>query len=185
MSKKPQWKQKGDKGFGKNIQGVKDMLDGNFQRKLVVGQYNPTEEVRKIGDTWTDSEGYEWEQKEGYKMKKSSMPARGMFDKVCKDCDSPCTKSFDKDTHIRMGRCYKCQTTFELDLQFMKIGKNNNKHFFWLKLQNLMRWQAMDKEALLIIEQLENERNSVSFDKTVANALANSEVEMSINKNKN
>ena len=96
----------------KNLQKVQDMLDGNYKNKIQVG-YSSQDEHRKVGDKWVDSEGYEWEQHNGYKVKNSSMPAKGMFDKVCKDCYSPCTKSFDKDTHIRMGRCYKCQVHFE------------------------------------------------------------------------
>ena len=95
------------------------MLDGKGTGKIQVGQYTGEDEHRKVGDKWVDSEGYEWEQHNGYKVKNSSMPAKGMFDKVCKDCDSPCTKSFDKDTWVRMGRCYSCQTTFELDLQYL------------------------------------------------------------------
>ena len=49
--------------MGKNIQKVQDMLDGNYKNKIHVG-YSKTEETRKVGDKWTDSEGYEWEQKD-------------------------------------------------------------------------------------------------------------------------
>ena len=29
--------------------------------------------TRKVGDKWTDSDGYEWEQRAGYKLKKASV----------------------------------------------------------------------------------------------------------------
>ena len=46
------------KEIGKNIKKVAEMLDGSYgQRKITVGQYQPTEEVRKVGDRWTDSDG--------------------------------------------------------------------------------------------------------------------------------
>ena len=48
--------------MGKNIQKVQDMVDGNFKRKIQSG-YTPTEEKREVGDTWTDSDGVQWEQK--------------------------------------------------------------------------------------------------------------------------
>ena len=38
------------------------MLDGTYGGKTQVG-YSQTDEVRKVGDKWTDSDGYEWEQK--------------------------------------------------------------------------------------------------------------------------
>ena len=72
--------------MGKNLQKVQDMLDGNFQSKIQVG-YSKTEERREIGDRWFDSDGKEWEQKDGYISSVSKTPARGIFDKVCKDCD--------------------------------------------------------------------------------------------------
>ena len=51
--------------MSKNLQRVQDMLDGNYQSKIQVG-YSKTEKQRKIGDRWTDSDGKEWEQRDGY-----------------------------------------------------------------------------------------------------------------------
>ena len=62
----------------KNLAKVQSMLDGTYGGKIQSG-YTPTEEVRKVGDKWIDSEGYEWEQKEGFRVKNSVMPAVGMF----------------------------------------------------------------------------------------------------------
>jgi hypothetical protein len=41
-----------------------------------------------------------------------------------------------------MGRCYNCQVHFEEELKWNKknkIGEKNNKHFFWVKLQQLKK----------------------------------------------
>ena len=51
--------------MGKNTQRVQDMLDGNYKGKIQVG-YSKTEQKREIGERWTDSDGKEWEQKNGY-----------------------------------------------------------------------------------------------------------------------
>jgi hypothetical protein len=160
------------KKLQKNLSKVQDMLDGKGTGKIVVGQYNPTEETRKVGDKWTDSDGYEWEQREGFKVKNSTMPAVGMFSKVCKDCEKPCTSKIDKDTYNRMERCMYCQIDFEARLKTYPI-----KWWAWVKLQELQRWEAIDKEAEEMI--LANLGNN-PFDKKVANALANGEVEMTI-----
>ena len=155
----------------KNLQKVQDMLDGNYKTKTQVG-YSSTTEHHKVGDEWTDSDGYKWKQHDGWKEKVRTMPNVGMFSKQCKDCKKPCTTKIDKDTYNRMERCMYCQIDFEAKLKTYPI-----KWMAWVKLQELQRWEAMDKEAEEII--LSNLGNN-PFDKKVANALANGEVEMTI-----
>ena len=96
------------------------MLDGKGTGKIQSG-YSTVKEHRKVGDKWTDSEGYEWEQKDGYQVKKGgSMPAVGMFNHQCRDCGKNCSpkmaKPWDRDTFKADGRCYHCQLNYELDL---------------------------------------------------------------------
>ena len=170
--------------MSKNLQRVQDMLDGNFKTKTQVG-YSTFEERREIGEKWTDSEGYEWEQKQGFKVKRSNTPAVGMFPNQCKDCKKNCdSKSFDKDTHKRMGRCYHCQMHFEEDLKFMKIGKYGNKWQFWVRLQELNRWIAGRKELEDWIIEQDKIRNEKIYDTSVANAMANENVDMAFKQNK-
>ena len=56
-----------------------------YKSKIQVG-YSKTKETREVGDKWTDSDGYMWEQKEGFQVKLSNMPAVGMFNHQCKVC---------------------------------------------------------------------------------------------------
>ena len=70
--------------MSKNLRKVQDMLDGNYKNKIQVG-YSKTEQIRQVGDKWTDSDGVEWEQKNGYKYKIPTMPSVGLFSKQCKD----------------------------------------------------------------------------------------------------
>ena len=104
--------------YEKNLEKVQSYLDGTHQRKIQSG-YSTVEETHKVGDRWFDSDGKEWEQKNGYRSKVSKVNV-GMFSKQCKDCDKPCTKSFDIDTYNRMNRCYNCQVQFEEDLKWNK-----------------------------------------------------------------
>ena len=167
----------------KNLQKVQDMLDGNYKDKIQVGQYAPTEEVRKVGDKWTDSDGVEWEQKEGYRYKIPNLPSVGMFAHQCKDCKKNCSpktsKAWDRDTYKADGRCYYCQMDYEAEL---KTGKPI-RWFAYRRLKDLQNMESIHRDMEQWIEEMTKEKNKNPFDETVANALANGEVEMQINKN--
>jgi hypothetical protein len=86
-----------------------------------------------------------------------------------------------------MGRCYNCQVHFEQELKWNpknKIGRDNNKWFFWVKLQELLRWEAIDKDIEQLVENNYQENKKNPFDKSIVNALANENLEMSIKQNK-
>ena len=174
------------KKYEKNLTKVQSMLDGEFNRKIQSG-YTPGTVKREVGDIWTDADDIKWEQKKGYKMKITKTANVGVFKYQCKDCDTACIKSFDVDTYKRMGRCYHCQIEFEENLKYGKdcqIGENNNKHFFWVKLQELLRWKAMDKDAEQLIDDWHEQNKRNPFDERVANAIGNEELSMKFHKGK-
>ena len=167
----------------KNLEKVQSMLDGTYGGKIQSG-YSPTEKVRNVGDKWTDSEGYEWEQKEGFRVKSGgNMIARGMFNHQCKDCGKNCSpktgKPWDRDTFKADGRCYHCQMNYEMDLSFDKPIR----WFAYRRLKDLNNMDAIEKDMIQWVDEITKQRQQNPFDKTVANALANGEVEMSIKKN--
>ena len=165
--------------MSKNLQKVQDMLDGNYKTKIQSG-YTHYEEQRKVGDKWTDSDGVEWEQKKGYKMKISKLASRGIFDAHCKTCEKGILKAWDKDTHKADGRCYHCQMNYELDLKFDKPIR----WFAYRRLKDFKNMESIHRDMEQWIDELEKRKDEKIFDKSVANALANGEVEMSIHKNK-
>ena len=169
--------------MGKNLQKVQDMLDGNYASKIQVGQYTPNDEVRKVGDKWIDSEGYEWEQKEGFRVKNSNTPNIGMFNHQCKDCEKNCSpkmaKPWDRDTFKADGRCYYCQMDYEIDLKADKPIR----WFAYRRLKDFNNMKSIEKEMEQWIEENTKMLEKNPFDLKVANALANGEVEMTINKN--
>ena len=143
----------------KNLQKVQDMLDGNYKNKIQVG-YSSQDEKREIGDKWVDSDGNHWEQRDGYKTKNTSNIAHHSWDK----------------------KCSGCELDFEVMLKSKKIGHKGTKWDFWVKLQELRRWETIDKE----IDQLVIENSEVKWnDKKFLNALANDNVEMNIKANRN
>ena len=167
----------------KNLAKVQSMLDGTYGGKIQSG-YSPTEEVRNVGDKWTDSEGYEWEQKEGFRVKSAgSMPAVGMFNHQCKDCGKNCSpkmaKPWDRDCFKADGRCYYCQMEYEIDLKADKPIR----WFAYRRLKDLRNMEALENDMIQWVDEMEKTQQKNPFDETVANALANGEVEMTINKN--
>tara|TARA_Y100001937_G_scaffold117963_1_gene171772 strand:- start:60 stop:593 length:534 start_codon:yes stop_codon:yes gene_type:complete len=171
------------KRLEKNLQKVQSMIDGDYKNKVQVGQYAPTDEIRKVGDKWTDSEGYEWEQKEGFRVKLSNTPAVGLFNHQCKDCGKNCSpkmaKPWDRDTWKADGRCYHCQMNYELDLKF----DAPIRFFAYRRLKDLQNMESILKDMEQWVEEKTKLKNEKVFDDKIANALANGEVEMSIKKN--
>ena len=165
--------------MSKNLQKVQDMLDGNFKRKIQSG-YSAPEPTRKVGDKWEDADGVQWEQKNGYRVKVSKMANVGIADK-CRTCGDLIIKNWDKDTHRLCGNCYHCQLNFELDLQF----DAPIRLFAWKRLKDFQNMEALEKDFISFLEEREKfEKTEKIFDKSVANAIANENVEMTINKNK-
>ena len=123
----------------------------------------------------------EWEQKNGYHVKVNKLANVGIFKGTCKTCNKGILKPWDKDTHKADGRCYHCQLNYELDLKF----DAPIRWFAYRRLKELVNMDAIHKDMeKWVFDRHEHEKNNKIFDKKVANALANSEVQMTINKNK-
>ena len=163
----------------KNLNKVQSMLDGTFGgHKIMVGQYNPVEPTRKVGDTWTDSEGYKWEQKQGYKMKLKSTPDVGIFHQQCEDCDKNCSlEKRHRQSWIKFNKCFYCQMNFEF-----KLKSFPGKWEAWVRLQQLNNMDAMERDLIQELDDFSKEGKL--FDDSVANALANWETEQTIDYNK-
>jgi hypothetical protein len=164
--------------MGKNLQKVQDMVDGNYKSKIQVG-YNTADERREIGDKWVDSDGNEWEQRDGYRTKNTSNVRHHSWDEKCSSCEKFIIKPWDKDVYKADGRCYHCQLDYEIDLKAKPI-----MWFAYRRLKDLRNMESLEKDMVQWIEEMEKERQKNPFDMKVANALANGEVEMSINKHK-
>ena len=166
--------------MSKNLQRVQDMLDGNYKNKVQVGYGDQEIERHEIGDKWTDSDGIEWEQKKGYRVKINKLDNVGIFKGTCKTCDKGILKSWDKDTHKADGRCYHCQLNYEMDLKFDKPIR----WFAYRRLKDFQNMNSIEQDMEQWIDEKQELLKDNPFDKTIANAMANSEVEMTINKNK-
>ena len=165
--------------MGKNTQKVQDMLDGKHQRKIQVGAIpDNVHEGRKVGDRWFDSDGKEWEQKNGYRVNVSKLASAGIAEQ-CSDCEKYITKPWDKEIFKFNDRCYYCQIDFEAEL------KGTGKFDEWKETQDkrikedyIKKFEEENEELVKEIAKLEN-----PFDTKIANAMSNANVTMEINKN--
>ena len=168
--------------MSKNLAKVQDMLDGNYKNKIQVGVGDQeVEQTRQVGDKWVDSDGTPWEQRDGYKVKgrlATSDVIHHSWDNNCSCCKKLIVKKWDKDVHNADGRCYHCQLDYEVDLKSKYI-----RWFAYRRLKELKNMKSLEKEMIQWVDEMEKQKQKNPFDKTVANALANGEVEMSINKN--
>ncbi len=166
--------------MSKNLQKVQDMLDGNFKTKIQVGVGDQeVEETRKVGDKWVDSDGNHWEQKEGYRTKNTRGGHHYSWDMKCSDCEDLILKPWDKDTYKADGRCYHCQLNYELDLKF----DAPIRWFAYRRLKDFKNQKSIENEMEQWVEEFTKMRNEKVFDMSVANAMANDNVDMQIKKN--
>ena len=170
------------KKHSKNLSKVQSMVDGTYGGKIQVGYTEEVEPTRKVGDSWIDSEGIPWEQRNGYQVKgrlATSDVTHHSWDKKCSMCEDLILKPWDKDTHKADGRCYHCQMNYELDLSFDKPIR----WYAYRRLKELQNMKSIEKEMVQWVDELEKQKQEKMFDMSVANAMANSNVEMSIKKN--
>ena len=165
------------KKHSKNLQKVQDMLDGKFGGKIQSG-YTPTEQTREVGDIWTDSDGMKWEQKDGYRVKLTKLANAGIAEQ-CSDCEKYIIKPWDKDIYKWNNRCYYCQVDFEAELKGTgKFDEWKEKQDKRIKEDYIKKFEEENAEFVKELEKLEN-----PCDTKVANAIANGNVSMEINKN--
>jgi hypothetical protein len=122
MAKRKSFDEK-NKGMHKSRKLIIDTVFGredNTQR--VFGYEKETETKREVGERWTDSDGKEWEQKEGFKIAVSQMDdVREFLQKMntChgEDCKTDKYSYADKKLIRRTGLCVICLAKQERKLQ--------------------------------------------------------------------
>ena len=147
MAKRKSFDEK-SKGMHKSRKLIIDTVFGredNTQR--VFGYEAEAETKRNVGDRWTDSDGKEWEQKEGYRVNVSQMDdVRQYLQKLSTcasdECETSKYSNADKKLIRRTGFCATCLAKYETKLKSdgtypfyedYKITKNKLAHVRELK----------------------------------------------------
>ena len=122
MTKRKSWDEK-SKGMHKSRKLIIDTVFGREDNnQKVFGFEGEAEKKREVGERWTDAEGVEWEQKEGYKINVSKFDeVRAYLDKLntCSsdDCKTIKYDHLDKKTIRKSGLCLSCLQKLEFILK--------------------------------------------------------------------
>jgi len=144
------------------IQDVKDILNGkhSYQNKIQVG-FVPTElpkEFREVGEKWFDSDGNEWEQKQGYAVKLGKEWQQELHQEItsfpnCQKevctCNSLTLKRLDEKMRKLHGMCFDCVVSMEHRLRI------ENK---WDDYQK----DRMKENALAWLAEAERDKNVIA-----------------------
>jgi ribosomal protein L37AE/L43A len=159
----------------RNIEAIKKMLDGTHrtQNKTTVG-FSDADKVAKqnqkraIGECWVEN-GEEWEQREGFKIKKGKMDEirqliANKMPTTCPKCNNPMTKRLDEKFWKLEKHCFDCQVDFEHNLRIEGKYEAYEKERI---LKNAEAWlKDAEQEAKEIIESFRNPENFTNVDGT-------------------
>lgn len=92
----------------------------NWADRLQIS-YHTTADVRRfVGEQWQDGNGDWWEQKEGYREKKSKLQS-ARVPWWCPKCSKPMNNKLDDKFYYLRGWCFDCNVNFEGELR--RIGE--------------------------------------------------------------
>ena len=159
----------------RNIEAIKKMLDGTHrtQNKTTVGFSDADivakqNQKRAIGECWVEN-GEEWEQREGFKIKKGKMDEirqliANKMPENCPKCNNTMTKRLDEKFWKLEKHCFDCQVDFEHNLRIEGKYEAYEKERI---LKNAEAWlKDAEQEAKEIIESFRNPENFTNVDGT-------------------
>jgi hypothetical protein len=122
MAKRKSFDEK-SKGMHKSRKLIIDTVFGRTDNNQThFGYEGEADEKREVGERWTDKEGKEWEQKEGFKVAVTQMDdVRQFLQKLntCsnEDCKTESYSNADKKLIRKTGMCIVCLAKFEQGLK--------------------------------------------------------------------
>jgi hypothetical protein len=156
-----------------NIKAITQMISGTHksQNKTTVG-YKSKEDVKNVGDKWIDSNGVEWEQKDGYRVSSSKILdamrealKSYLLPKTCPKCNNDIK---DNKYNKKMWRihkmCFDCVIEMEHE---HKINGTFDEYAKNLMKPNIESWLSDAKVEVQAIKELLTKAEFVNGDGTV------------------
>ena len=182
MQKRTSFDQK-NKYIHKSRKKIIDAVFGREDNTQRVFGYEKVEDTtkREVGEKWTDADGKEWEQREGYKVAVSQMDdVRDYLKKLttCKNsqCKTATYSKADKKLIVRAGYCINCNIEFEAKLKkegvypFYEDYKITCNKIGWLrdykqKMEDSLKYITKDYQMVYENGQIENWKWDIDIDK--------------------
>ena len=160
-----------------NIKAIRQMLDGTHKtqtrKNFGFNDLKTAEVTRQVGEIWTDENGVEWEQRNGFKIKKGKLDeirdliAKTRMPAECPKCSQPMTKRLDKKFWKLEKHCFDCQVEFEHNLRIEGKYEEYEKQRI---LNNAEDWlKEAEKEARDIAAVFRNPMTFTNVDGTIEN----------------
>jgi hypothetical protein len=181
MQKRTSWDQK-NKHIHKSRKKIIDTVFGredNTQR--VFGYEGEVDKKREVGERWTDSDGKEWEQREGYRASVNNMDDVREYLKQLTTCKNPNCKTgkytkADKKLIVRAGYCIDCNNEYETKLKldgtypFYEDYKITCNKIGWLrdykqKMEDSLKYLTKDYQMVYETGHVENWKWDIDIDK--------------------
>lgn len=158
-----------------NIKAIKQMLDGTHRTQtrntIAFSDKNLDSVKRNVGEVWTDENGVEWEQRNGFKIKKGkldeirSLIAANKTPSHCPKCKQAMTKRLDAKFWKLDGHCFDCQVDFEHNLRIEGKYEEYEKQRI---LKNAEAWlKDAEQEAKELADAFRNPLTFANSDGTI------------------
>jgi ribosomal protein L37AE/L43A len=159
----------------RNIDAIKKMLDGTHRTqtktKFNINDVAVIEEKHNIGDTWKDNDGVEWEQRNGFKIKKGKLDSlrslliESRMPTHCPNCNKEMTNTrLDEKFWKLEGHCFDCQVAYEHNLRIEGKFEEYEKDRL---LKNAEAWlRDAEEEAIELANAFRNPLTFTNVDGT-------------------
>lgn len=137
----------------------------------VFGYEKEAEKKREVGEKWVDSEGKEWEQKEGFRINSTKMDeVREFLNKIsncsAEDCETIKYNTADKKLIVKTGLCVNCLAKQEAVLR--KDGTWTFYEDYKLSLNKLAQVRELKAQYEEALEGIKQQVEMVNEDGTIS-----------------
>jgi len=148
-----------------NVKAVNQMIRGEHRTQTQKTKgYEPRNIERLIGDSWTDKNGQQWIQKNGYKAKvgRLSKVRVAATLTVCPSCDKKLA-NFDKQFITREGKCHTCIVKQETIMMCEGYVKNEPIYEQWEREKIRKNVNSFLKDASKDVEMLKKKFTTTEY----------------------
>jgi len=148
-----------------NVKAINEMIRGEHRTQTRKSKgYEKKSLERKIGDSWTDTKGQTWVQKNGYKIKVGRLNniRKAMDTSLCPKCNKKAT-NWDKQFIVKEGKCHDCIVKEETLMVCEGYVKNKPIYEQWERKKIRKNVESFLKDAAKDVEMLKARFTKTEF----------------------
>ena len=148
-----------------NIKAVNQMIRGEHRTQTQKSKgYEQKSIERQIGESWEDTDGQNWIQKNGYKAKlgKLSQVRKAIDQSICPQCSKKAT-AFDRQYISAEGKCHDCIVKHETLMHCEGYVKNEPIYEKWERNKIRQNVNSFLKDAAKDVEMLKKQFTTTEY----------------------